>query len=128
MVALLRTRRFADGRGLGAGLPPEAEAAEKGIGIVSQTAARRKLFQLFGIATAKNDIIGLQGSGQTLHDVGNFTAPFLFSAFLETTQSNIVLIGALLIWEVAEFHGIDDSVDNQSRAQAGAQTQEEHFA
>src|SRR5271157_2211254 len=128
MVALLRTRRFADCRGPAAGLLPKAESAEKGIGIVSQTTVRWKLFQLFGIAAAKNDIIGLQGGGQTLHDFGNFTAPFLFSTFLETAQPNIVLIGGFLIREMAKFHGLNDSVNNQSRAKAGAKTQEEHFA
>ena len=67
MIVLLTTfRGFTTGgfvrcRGLVLMVIPEAKPPDKRIGVVSQTAVRRKLFQLLGIAAAQNDVIRFEG-------------------------------------------------------------------
>ena len=114
---MLRTSRLASCRLPVAGLVPEAESAEKGVGIFSQTTMGRKLLQLFAVATTKNDTIWFQRGHKTLHDVGNITTPFLFASGFQGANPDIVFVSCLLIGEAAEFHELNDSVDDQGKFQ-----------
>src|SRR5215469_11229094 len=45
---------------------------------------------------------------------------------LEPAKADIILIGPILVREVAEFHRLDDAIYNKRGAKAGSQTEEKH--
>src|SRR6516162_1792297 len=54
------------------------------------------------------------------------SCPFLLAVLLQSAEPNVILVGGLPIREVAEFHRLDETVDDQRRAKPRSQPQKEH--
>src|SRR5882757_741928 len=80
------------------------------------------------VSASENNFVWFERSGQSFDDIGDMPAPLFFALLFQGCIANIALIGSLLVREVAQFHRFDDTIDNESRPEAGSKTQEEHFA
>ena len=109
-------------------LLPQAKSAAESIGVISSAAVWRQLFQFLNIASSQNYIIGFKGGDQARHHIHHITPPLFLASFFECCAPHVVLVGALLVREMAKLHRFDDAIHNQRRAEAGAQPQEEHLA
>src|SRR6202035_5371036 len=107
---------------------PQPKSAAKGIGVIACATTRRQRFELLDVASPEHRVVGLQSRNQASHDVGNVTPPFLLAVALQSCPADIVLIGALLVGQVTEFHGFHDAVDNDGRSKPGSEAQKEHLA
>src|SRR6516162_5661988 len=54
------------------------------------------------------------------------SCPFLLAVLLQSAEANVIFVGGLPIREVAEFHRLDETVDDQRRAKPRSQPQKEH--
>jgi hypothetical protein len=85
------------------------------------------MFELFGVATAQDDVFWLKGSGKTLHDVGDLSPPFFLAQTLHPCSPDIVLERLTLpIGKVTEFHWLKNAVDDHGGAQTCPKPQKEH--
>lgn len=107
---------------------PKLKSAPKRVGVVAQPAARRQRFQFADVSPSENDVVGQQRGSQAGHDIGYVAAPLLQAMFRQSTLTHIVLKCALLVGQMSEFHGLDDSIHNKCRSQPGSQAEKEHPA
>jgi len=54
--------------------------------------------------------------------------PLLLALLHQCLVAHIAFVRPLLIRKVTQLHGLHDAVDNQGRAEAGSQSQEEHLS
>src|SRR5262249_6496082 len=108
--------------------PPQAKAATKGVGVVACTRMRRQRMELFDVAAPNRGSVGLERGDEAGHDVGNVTAPFLLAVALQSGAAHVVLIGALLVGQMAELHGLYDAVDYHGRSEPRSKAQKEDLA
>src|ERR1700722_4620137 len=109
-------RRAETARPSDAALAPQAEAAEKGEVVVAEPRTLRHFLELACVAAAKHDIVGFQYRLQGLDHLLDGAAPFLGAQAAAAAVPDIVFVGAaLLIIHVAEFHRLDDPVDDHGR-------------
>jgi len=107
---------------------PQSKSSAESIGIISGSAVWRQLFQFFDIASSQNYIIGFKSGDQARHYIRHVTPPLFLASFFECLTPHVVLVRALFVREMAQFHWLQNAIHNQSRTEACAQTQEEHLA
>src|SRR5262245_31277659 len=56
---------------------PQAQTADEGVGIVPQPGSLGKTLELFRVAAADDDVVGLEGGDQAVHDLLDVALPFL---------------------------------------------------
>src|SRR6266581_1170521 len=102
-----------------AGLIPEPQAAEEGVAVFGE---------LPGVAAADQDVVGGERGGEARNDVGDLPAPFLLAQAFEAAQADVILVGRLLVRQVAQFHRLDDAFDDHRRTEAGTEADKKHLA
>ena len=107
---------------------PQPKSAAEGIGVVACARMRRQRFELPDVAAPDHGIVGLQRGDEACHDVGNVTPPFLLAVAFQSGPADVVLIGALLVGQVTELHGLHDALDDHGRSKPGSEAQKEHLA
>jgi hypothetical protein len=60
-----------------AGFLPQAEPTKERIRVVAQPGTWRQFFQFLDVASSKDDIVGLECSNQTSHNISHVAAPLL---------------------------------------------------
>jgi hypothetical protein len=60
-----------------AGFLPKAVTPKERIRVVAKPGTWRQLFQFLDVASSKDDIVGLECSNQTSHNVSHVAAPLL---------------------------------------------------
>ena len=78
---------------------------------------------MFDISAPKNHVIGFEGSDQARNNISNIAPPFSLPMLLEAAYADIVLEDAILVREMAEFHGLDNAIHNQGRSEPGPQAE-----
>src|SRR3977135_2725587 len=106
---------------------PQPISAAKGIGVIACATTRRQRFELLGVASSEHRVVGLQRSNEAGPDVGYITPPLLLAVALQSRPAYIVLIGALLVGQVTEIHGLHDAVDDDGRSKPSSEAQKEHL-
>ena len=86
-----------------------------------------ELFQLLHVAAAEHHLVRLERRAQALDDVEHRAPPLLLAETLEAADAEVVLVGPLPVRQVAELHRLDDAVDDEGRAEPGAEAEEEHL-
>ena len=104
------------------------EASEKSIGVVTDAAFRRQLLDEPCIAAAEDDIFRLQGGDEVRHDIRDVLPPFVLAQAVETPLADVVFKRGFFIRQVSEFHRLDDAVNDHRRAEAGAESEEQHLS
>src|ERR1700757_501479 len=107
---------------------PHAKSAFEGVRVVAQSAQGRQLLQPFGVAAAEHDVVGLECCNQALKHVFDVLPPSLPAKLFKGAGTNIVLVRAFLVWKMREFHRLHYAVDDQSRTEAGPETEKQHLA
>src|SRR5690349_2380403 len=98
---------------------PQAQASRERMRIVAQPATLRELPQFFGAATAQYDLVGVNSGHESFHDVHDMSAPPLFSERFHTASSDVPLIGASLVGQMAKLHRNHHSIGNYRRPKTG---------
>ena len=107
---------------------PQSKSSAESISIVPGSAVWRQPFQFFDIASSQNYIIGFKGCDQARHYIRHITPPLFLASFFKCLTSHVVLIRALLVGKMSQFHWLQNAIHNQGRTEARAQTEEEHLA
>jgi hypothetical protein len=108
---------------------PEAEAAEEGVFVFAEAGSGGHGVELFAVAAAEDDVIGIQRRFEEFHDFRDVAAPFLLAQAFEAAKAEIVFVGfPFLVNQVREFHRLEKAVHDHGGAEAGAETEEEHVA
>src|SRR5262245_53455695 len=83
---------------------PQPKAAEESLVVVSCATAQRQNLEFLDVPTADHGVLGLQRVDQALHDIDDMPPPLLLAVAFQTSQSEVVLVSALPIGQVSEFH------------------------
>ncbi len=90
---------------------------------------RRQGVELFAVAAAKDDVIGIQRRFQALHDFGDVAAPLFFAEAFEAAKAEVIFVGfPFFVGQVRELHRLKKAVHNHGGAEAGAEAEEKHVA
>src|SRR5262245_63700669 len=108
-------------------LPQPKTAAER-VGVLACARMRRQRIEFLDVAAPNHRIVGFERGDEAGHDVGNVTAPFLLAMALQSGAAHVVLIGALLVGQMAELHGLYDAVDYHGRSEPRSKAQKEDLA
>ena len=87
-----------------------------------------KFFQQFQLPPPKTTSSGSSAALETFHHVFDVLAPFFLPMRSRPANARRSLRRSLAVRKMAQFHGLDDAVDNERGAQAGAQAEEQHLA
>src|SRR5206468_1076126 len=108
---------------------PEAEATEESVLVVAEPGSRWKLRELRRVSTADHDLVRLERCPEALEHVQHVLPPALLAVALEPPDADVILERApFLVREMPELHGLEQAVDDQRRAEAGPEPEEEHAA
>src|SRR5580693_3076402 len=106
---------------------PEPIAALERVGVVAPARALGETLEQLHVAAAQDQILGLQRGLEAGHHVEDVPAPLSLAAAFEPAQADVVLVGAaFLVWQVGQFQRRDHVVDDQRRAEPGAEPEEQH--
>jgi len=94
-------------------LLPQSKSAAESIGVVSGSAVWRQPFQFFNIASSQNYIIGFKSGDQARHYIRHIAPPLFLASFFECLTTHVILVRALLVRKMAEFHRLHDAIHNQ---------------
>src|SRR5271166_5987220 len=95
---------------------PQPKSAAEGICVVACATVRRQCVELPDVASPNHGFVGLERGDESRNYVRNMTPPFLLAVAFQSGAADIVLIGALLVGEVTELHGLHDAVDDHRRS------------
>src|SRR5215831_12163831 len=115
-------RRAAPARAL-----PQSEPALECVGVVALAAAGWEHLQLLHVAAAEHHLGRLERGGEPLDDVEHRAPPLLLPEPLEAAAADVILKGPLAVREMPQFERFDDAVDDERRAEASAEPEEEHL-
>src|SRR5262249_16922641 len=107
---------------------PKPKPSQERIGVVAFPATWRQLFQLLHVTSPQDHIVGLEGGDQEGYHVRYILRPLLLSSPIQSANAHIILIGALLVRQMAQLHRLDDAVQNHGSTQTRSQAQEKHLA
>ena len=110
------------------GVLPHEESAPERIRVVAQPATGRQLLEYLSVAAAEHNIVGLERGDQSVNHVKNVLPPLFLASLLQSALADIVLISGLLVRQMTKLHRLHDSVDDERRAEAGSQPNEQHLA
>src|SRR5262249_15955405 len=102
--------------------------SQKRVGVVAGTATCRQLFQFLHVPSAQDYIVGFEGGDQEGYYVRYMLAPLLLAVPIQSAKAHVILIGALLVRQVAQLQGLDGAMQDRGGTQTGPQAQEEHLA
>src|SRR4029453_14103917 len=106
---------------------PKANAAEKGVSIVSKLDPFRQLIQFLRAAAAENDVIGNQRFLQQHDGTKDFALPFFFTQAFQSRLAEVILDDvAVAIRQIAELEWEHVAFPDQSQTQSGAQSKKQH--
>src|SRR5881296_3488256 len=80
------------------------------------------------VASTENDVLRLERGDQTADDVLDVAPPLREPVRLQPVQSDVPLESSIPIRQVAQLHRLHDALDDEGRAQAGPQAEEEHLS
>ena len=107
---------------------PQLKSATKGVGVIARSTMRRQSFELLHIAPAEHGFVGLQRRDETRHNVGDVAPPPLLAVAHQSRPAHIILVGALLVRQMAKLHRLNDAVDDDGRSKPGSKAQKKHLA
>ena len=107
---------------------PQLKSAAKGVGVIARSTIRRQSFELLHIAPAEHGFVGLQRRDEARYNVGDVAPPPLLAVAHESRPADIILVGALLVRQVAKLHRLHDAIDDDGRSKPGSKAQKEHLA
>src|SRR5215471_18141461 len=107
-------------------LHPKSKAPDECISVVARTTTLGHFLEFLDIATAENDVLGLEGCAQPLNNVDDVFPPFVLAVLLQTAKADVVLVRSLAIRKMAKLHRLQESVDDHGGAEARAQAEEQH--
>src|SRR5262245_24145930 len=84
-------------------LIPKPKSTQERVGVVAHAATGRRLVQFLDVASPKDHFIGFQGGVEAGHHIRNMTTPFSFAVFLQSPHSDVILVGSLLVREMAQL-------------------------
>src|SRR5215469_7298550 len=87
-------------------LHPKPEAASECISVLALTAALGHFLELLHIATAENNIVGLESCGQAFNNIYDVFAPFVLPVLLQTSNTDVVFVRRLAIRKMTKLHGL----------------------
>src|SRR3978361_1823644 len=83
---------------------PELDAAIDGVAVGSESDMSGKIFHQFGVATAEENGVADQRRPEAFDDVENLFSPAFHAAAFETSEADVVFVGAVLsVGEVGQF-------------------------
>src|SRR6185437_11558307 len=101
-------------------LLPQSHAPDKGVEVIAPASARGQALELAYIASAQDDVLGLQHGAQLLDHLGHHLAPLLRTEAAVTALPHVLLVRTpMLVGHVADLHRLDDSVHDQRHSQPG---------
>src|SRR5262249_26600537 len=53
---------------------------------------------------------------------------FLFYSLLQTALADVIFVGPFLVWKMAQFHRLYDTIADHRGTEAGSQSEEQHLA
>src|SRR5579862_8866703 len=108
---------------------PQAISADDCFAIVDDSRARGRRLEQLGVAATDHQVLGVECILEPLRDISHAAPPFLNSGPLQTTEADVILVGAPLfvrqMSELGRFHG---TVDYKRGAQTGTQAEKQHPA
>src|SRR5262249_56303932 len=107
---------------------PQPESASEGIVVVAGARTGGQRIELFDVASADDRIVGFERGNEACHDIGNVAAPLLLAVLLQPAPAHVVFEDAFLVGQLAELHGLDDTVDDHGRSKSGSEPEKEHLA
>src|SRR5438132_2630997 len=105
---------------------PEPKAAEERIRVVAEAATGRELVELFSVAAAEYDVVGLERNRERGDDFVHVSTPALLAATLERGFTDVLLEGRFPKRQMRELHRLHDSGADERRAETRAESEEEH--
>ena len=93
--------------------------------IVDQPSPWRRAFELLGVSSSNCDLVRFERCSQACHDVLDFAAPLFQTMFFQTADSDVVLESGFLVRQVSQFHGLDDSIDDERGSEPCTKAEEE---
>src|SRR5262249_61939158 len=81
---------------------PQPKSAKECVVVGPRARTRRKHVELRNVPSSNHGLIGLERGDKPRHDIGHVTAPFLLAVAFQSGSAHIVLIGGLLVWQVAK--------------------------
>lgn len=76
---------------------PETKHPEEGVGIATEPATGREFLQLPGVASSKDDIVGMEGFAQTFNGKEHMALPFFLSQLVQPAPAYVIFQGAVPI-------------------------------
>ena len=64
------------------------------------------------VASSEHCVFGFQRRDEAGHHIGNIAPPFLLAAAFQSRFADIILLGALLVWQMTKLHGLNNAVNN----------------
>src|SRR5262249_44110480 len=108
---------------------PEAEATNESVRVVAEPGSRWKVLELRRVPTADHDLVRLERCTKARDHVEHVLPPAPLAVPLEPPDADVILERApLLVRQVPELHGLQQAVDDERRAETGAEAEEEHAA
>ncbi len=107
---------------------PESKPSAESVGIVSDSATRRNLFQLLDIASAQNHVVRFESGDHASYYVSDVASPLFLAVLFQSIESYIGLVRSLFVREMSEFHRLHDAIDDKGRTEPCAQAQKQHLA
>jgi hypothetical protein len=92
---------------------PQSKSSAESVGVVSGSAVWRQLFQFFDVASPQNYIIGFKSGDQARHYIRHIAPPLFLASFFECLTPHVVLVRALFVREMAQFHWLQNAIHNQ---------------
>src|SRR5262249_35232983 len=102
-----------DGRFAIARILPQTKAAEKRIGVVARSAARRQHLQLLDIASAQDHVVSFECRNKPGDNIAHCVAPLILAKSLQSANADVVLVSAPPVGQMAELHWLDDAIDDK---------------
>src|SRR5262245_9476889 len=89
---------------------PEPKPSQERIGVVARPAMGRQLFQFLHVTSPQDHVVGFEGGDQEGYYVRHILAPLLLAQPIQSANAHVILIGALLVRQMAQLHRLGDAV------------------
>src|SRR5262249_32584420 len=106
---------------------PEPKAAQKRVGVVANPATFGDLLQVFDLAAAEYDVVGMNRVNEAGNQPFNVLPPYFFAQPFARADSNVVLVGFALVLETRNFSRFSDAVDHHRGAETRPEPNEKHL-
>src|SRR5262249_23043097 len=104
------------------------KSSSKSVAVVASPALGGQSLQFLHVAASEHYLVGFESGNQAGDHICDVAAPLLFPLLQQRAVSHIALVSSLFVGQVTQFHGLDDTVDDHGRSQAGSESDEQHFS